>query len=342
MDLTKFYDDLKSELDNGRSPVAAGPALSTPTGELSWRTKANQASQKLSDDCRKHILLDIYCKVIPLDADYVQNNMGVLKGDIDNMLAGKGMTATQYFKSCSDATKAPLVEFVIRTTNNIGKQFLEEANEDLKDAKDNNIDVPAPDAPDIDEDENVTNQLVDIKDDPEYQTFIDILKEKTIKKIVKDVSEIINDKKEDNAMAFDPKPVSERVEMTESTTSVALQYLQKKMITEGVDISGELLDDMMGMAIRESTLNMIDSMFKLPGSDFKSYNSRIKFNKGIVVNESAANYFIEAANEGKSPEEVNKVVDGAKKEMDDKIDQNLKASEVINAAEKGKENKDQK
>lgn len=340
MDLTKYYDDLKSELDNGISPTSSGPSLSTASGEEIWKNKAFRASQELSDKCRKHILVDIYCKIIPLDGDYVANNQGVMKGDIDNMLTSKGMTATQYFKSCSEQTKAPLVEFVIRSTDNIGKQFLEEANETLKDAQENKMDVPTPEVPDIDEDENVKNQLIDIKQDPEYEAFMNKLQEETGNKIVGDITKLLLDKKKDKELSFDPKPVSERVEEMESSTSIGLEYLQKKMIVEGVEAGDELFDEMMGMAIRESTLNIIDSVFKQPNSDFKSFNTMIRRNKGIVINEAASSYFIEAA---KSAAEVEKVIDDANKGKDQSIDSKLTASEVVNAAEeKGKENKDQK
>lgn len=335
MDLTKFYDDLKSELDNDTKPTVAvgGPIapLNSPVGQSEWKAHCNSEANGLIDKCRKHILLDIYCKIIPLDADFVKGNMGMMKSDIDSMLDNKGMTATQYFKSCSTNTnKAPLVEFVLWATNQIGKQFLEEAEEKLKDAKENDLDVPAPDAPDTDAD-NVNDQLVDITDDPEYKTFIDRLKENTERKIVEDVTKIITDKKEEKKMSFNPKPVADIEAEMESTTSQALHYLQKYLMKESVDAD---MDDLMGLAIRESTMNVIDSVFNQPGSDYKSFVSRLRNHNGVVVNESAVSYLIEAA---KTPEEVNQVVNGAKKEMDDKIDKNLKASEVVDATKKNNE-----
>lgn len=339
MDLTKFYDDLKSELNNDdtKPAVVGGPVapLSSPAGQASWKAHCNSEANGLIDKCRKHILLDIYCKIIPLDADFVNGNMGMMKNDIDSMLASKGMSATQYFQSCSNNTnKAPLVEFVLWSTNQIGKKFLEDTNEKLKDAQENGLDVPVPDAPDTDDDD-VRDQLVDIKDDPEYKTFVDRIKENTEKQIVEDVTKIITDKKEEKKMAFDPKPAADIEAEMESTTSQALHYLQKHLMMESVE--GDM-DEMMGLAIRESTMNIIDSVFMQPGSDYKSFTSRLRGHKGVVCNESAISYLVEAA---KSAEEVEQVVDGAKKEMDDKIDQNLKASEVVNA-EKEKDKKEEK
>ena len=73
---------------------------------------------------------------------------------------------------------------------------MEEAKEELKDAQENGEDVVAPTTPDPETDDEIQNQLVDIKDDTEYDSFVDTLKKKTIDKIVSDVTKIINDKKE--------------------------------------------------------------------------------------------------------------------------------------------------
>ena len=48
-------------------------------------------------------------------------------------------------------------------------------------------------------------EIVDAKQDPEYKSFIKTLKEKTMDKIVKDVSNLINAKKDEKNMTFDPK-----------------------------------------------------------------------------------------------------------------------------------------
>ena len=298
--LSQFYDNLKSKLDDG--PMSnpnmmrvggPGSGLNNPLASV-YRTKTVAERDKLSDECCKHILVDVYCHIVPLDADYVLGHQRQMKQDVSSMLANKGMTATQYLTSAYEATHAPLLEFILRSTGNIGRKFMEEATEKMKDAQENDIEVPAPEAPSV-EDEDVEGQLVDIKKDTEYETFVDELKNKTVKKIIKDVTDIINNEKEESDMTFNPKPVSDIEAATESTTSIALDYLQKKLITEGVEIDADLQEEMIGMAIRESTLHQFDVVFNQPRSELKDFASRIKFGRGVLINESAASYFVESA-----------------------------------------------
>lgn len=334
MDLTKFYDDLKSELNQTEKPndTHINPKLlKTQAGSLAWRNLAHKAAKKLTDDCRKHILVDIYCKIIPLDKEFVDGHHGMMKSDIDNMLDNKGMTATQYFQSSHDETKAPLVEFVLRSTDMIGKQFFEEAEEKLNEAKEKGMDIPEPIAPDNPEDDqSINNQLIDIKEDPEYKTFIDKLKEKTINKIVNDISKIITDKKEEEKMTFNSKSISDQEAAVESVVSISLDYFNKKLMKENVESTPEIRDEMMGVAIRESTINILDTVFKQPNSDIKHLIGKIRYNNGVLVNESTSNYFIEAC---KNCVDVNGVVDQAKKEFKDKIDSKLKASDIIDPSD---------
>lgn len=296
--LTRFYDDLKTKLGNDSAPsgetikVSGNPVISSQTpGALVWRNQAAKEREKLEDGCRKHILLDIYCKILPLDQDYIHGHQSQMNNDIDNMLSNKGMTASQYLTSCYESTHAPLVEFLLRSTNNIGRQFMEDANETLKDAQENDVEIPEPKA-DLDSKE-IEDQLVDVKSDSEYETFIDKLKEKTVNKIVSDVTKIINNKKEEKEMTFDPKPTSE-VNTESSTIAVGLDYIERKLIMENVDINPEMQEEMIGMAIREATLNQIDTVFRRPEADFKVFSSRIHFGKGIIINESSANYISES------------------------------------------------
>lgn len=307
--LTQFYDDLKNKLDQpaaqvpnairvGGNPVNG---ISQTPGAVAWRRKALGECDRLKNDCRKHILLDIYCKILPLDDDYVCGHHGQMKSDIDSMLNNKGMDATKYLTSCYEATHAPLVEFILRSTDMIGRQFMEEADETLKDAQKNDLEVPPPEA-DIDSKE-VEDQLVDVKNDSEYETFIDKLKEKTVNKIVNDVSKIINSKKEEKDMTFDPKPEADTSAPTggddapamESTVLAGLNYLEKKLMKEHVEVDPDTQEDMIGMAIREATLNQIDLVFRQPNSDFRSFSSRMNFGRGYVINEAAANYITENA-----------------------------------------------
>lgn len=298
--LTQFYDDLKNRLGQDNTPpsnvmkVGGNPiqGMSQSPGAMAWRKKAACERDKLEDGCRKHILVDMYCKIIPLDDDYIHGHHAQMKGDVDSMLANKGMTASQYLTSCFESTKAPLLEFILRSTKNIGKQFMEDAEETLKDAQENDISVPEPKA-DLDSKE-IEDQLVDVKKDTEYETFVDRLKEKTVNKIVNDVSKIINSKKEEKEMTFDPKPIAEEEAVTESTVSVAINYLNSRLLKENVDVTPEMQENVIGMAIREATLNQLDIVFHQPNSDFRNFSSKMRFGKGNVINESTVTYLTEA------------------------------------------------
>lgn len=301
--LTQFYDELKTKLNSD-------PSASTPTmrvsggmmgnmqhpGAIGFKRKAMSCCNELKDRCAKHIILDIYCRVNPLDSDYVAGNMGQMSADVDSMLCARGMTPSQYLTSCSEATHAPLLEFITRSINNIGKSYLEEADKKLKDAQEQDIPVDDPETPDPETDDEIAGQLVDVKKDSEYENFIDQLKEKTVKKIVSDVSKIIADKKEEKDMTFDPKPISQQEAQTESTVSVALNYLQGKLYKENVQVTPEMRDNMIGMAIREATLNEINACFRQPGTDYLPFATRIRMGKGCVINESSAKIFMESVN----------------------------------------------
>lgn len=299
-DLTRFYDELKNQLNKPAEPspmMRVGGGMmpdSQHPGALAFRQKALDECDKLKEKCCKHMILDIYCHVLPLDADYIHGHHGQMCSDVDNMLASKNMSATQYLTSCSDATKAPLLEFVMRAIDNIGKAFMEKADEELKDAQKQDIEAAPPEAPDPEDDEEVSNQLVDVQKDTEYEDFIDKLKQKTINKIVKDVSKIITDKKEEEDMKFDPKPsIADQEAATESTVSAGINYLQRKVFTEKVSIGPDMQDQIIGMAIREATLNEIDACFNQKGTDYKSFAQRLRMGRGVVINESAAKYLTE-------------------------------------------------
>jgi hypothetical protein len=209
-----------------------------------------------------------------------------MQQDVDSMLAAKGMSGTQYLTSCYEATHAPLLDYLLRAGDGIARSYMMEADETLKDAQQNEISIPDPKTPDAD-DEEVKGQLVDVTKDTEYENFIDKLKEKTVNKIVADVTKIINSKKEDSEMKFDPKPIADQEATTESTVSAGLNYLQAKLFKENVDTTEEMQDEMMGMAIREATLNQLDVCFAQPYCDYRNFKSRLHFDKGYVITESA-------------------------------------------------------
>lgn len=300
--LTQFYDELKQKMNNDSAPasnmmnVKMGPGgFNNSPNAMAWRNKAVSCCNHLKDDCHKHVLLDIYCKILPLDQEFIHGHHGMMKQDIDDMLASKGMSATQYMTSCYESTKAPLLDYIIRSVNGIGRTYMEEADEILKDAQQNDEAIPEPEKPET-EDENIQSQLVDITSDTEYENFVDTLKKKTIDKIVNDVSKIINDKKEEENMTFDTTPVADAEEQFESTTSIAINYMQQKLMKENTEITSDMQNELIGMAIRESTMNQLDVVFKQPEGTFREFASRIRFGKGVLINESAVNYFKESAN----------------------------------------------
>lgn len=330
--LTAFYDQLKQNLNNDEAPssnlmnvkMGTGGFNNSP-GAMAWRNKAVHCCDHLKDHCCKHLLLDIYCKILPLDKEFIDGHHGMMKQDIDSMLANKNMTATQYLTSCYESTNAPLLEFLLRSVNNIGKAYMEEADETLKDAQETGEAIPEPEEPST-EDENIETQLVDVTSDTEYENFVDTLKKKTIDKIVDDISKIITNEKEKNDMTFDTTPIADAEEKMESTTSIALNYIQHKLMKENIDITPEMQNDMMAIAIREATLNQMDIVFKQPAGEFREYVSRIHFGKGILINESAVNYFTENFKDliNDTNKEANDIIkssmDKNKKSFDDMMD----------------------
>lgn len=313
--LTDFYDKLKTDLSKDRPNVNANlmsvgspNGLQLSPGATAWRNQAVKERDKLKEGCCKRILLDIYCKILPLDQEYIDGNQGQMKSDIDSFLTNKNMTAAQYLTSGYEKTNAPLLEFLIRSTDMIGSQFMKEADETLKDAQKNDIKIPPPES-DINNKE-IQNQLVDMDKDMEYKRFMELLKQKTINKIVADVSKVIEDKQEEKEMTFDPKPDA----VTESTVSVGIDYINQKLWKENVEMTESMQEEMIGLAIRESTLNQLDVVFNQPYSELKDFSSRMRFGKGVLINESAITYLKEAATEeiSKRYEPLYKETDGNK------------------------------
>lgn len=280
-ELTSFYNDLNNKMINNKpvSPlmnVKMGPGgLSKSPEALAWRNKAVHCAEHLKDKCKKHILLDIYCKILPLDDDFKCKNHAMLSDDIDSMLDKNGMTPTQYFTSAFESTHAPLLEFIINSTDGIGKEFMEEADEILQDAQENEANIPEPEEPELD-DEKIDASLVDIKSDMEYEGFIDKLKQQTVNRIVNDISDIINDRKEENDMIFNPKGSA----VTESAVGVVLDYIHKKNWNESAE---QFSEENIGMAIREATLFEMNKIFRQPRTSFNEYANRINLGNGYIV-----------------------------------------------------------
>lgn len=300
--LMQFYDDLKAhhgriEHHGPKMMSVGGPNMLHNPGADLWRSKAFKQADCLRNNCHRHFLVDLYCKISPLDKDYIDGHQGQMAQDVDSMLANKGMSATQYLTSCYEATKAPFVQYLLHAGDLAAQQYLKEAEETLKDAQDQGIEVPEPKAPDV-EDKEINDLLVDVKKDTEYEGFVDSLKQKTIKKIVNDVSKLIADKKEEQNMTFDttsPAEKAEQAAQTESVVSVALDYIQGKMIKESIELSEDAYESALGYAIREATLNQFDTVFEQKDGTFNAYSNRINFGHGYVLNEAVAKQFVESA-----------------------------------------------
>lgn len=384
--LNQFYDTLKSELN----PTAPAKTLtyqqratanqlyntSSPK-QLAYRAKAVQECDKFKENCAKRLLLDVYMKVLPFDPGYADSNRGQCQSDVDSMLGDKKMTAQDYFKSAYAETKAPLLEYVIRSISDLGKAYMEVAKEKSDEAADADIELEDP--PETDE-EDADSSIVDIKGDIEYEDFIEKLKKKTVNKIVKDISELINQKREDKEMTFSPEePPAEpsnddlSLESTELGTEGVIGDIKAKLdanrelakkeeeirrkeqekqdmlnrlredeihrnmerdmtdvinsrkwpndkvnnlvnkgvipkqtalaagynmestfmivhnyITESLAKS-QIVDPMdneeiIGLAIRESTLNAIDCCFEMPNSKVEHFRTKIRLGNGVLVN----------------------------------------------------------
>lgn len=302
--LTQMYDMIKG---NVATPVTI--PVGVKNHNMLWRNKCAGNCEELKNKCAKHIILDIYCKVIPADKEYVTGNLGTMKSDIDNMLAVKGMTPIEYLKSCKEATKNPVLEYVLKSIDQIGKSYMEEKDEELKNANENDIELPNPTTPEPEEDKNISDQLVDVTNDMEYDTFVDALKKKTIDKIVNDVTDIINSSKEDKNMQFDTtsepaasddmggmeEPPATEVPTDdvplddikeERTVITCLNQLQKA--AWGKEITEEAFENMLIYAIREATLREMDNTFK-QSDRYNEFATRIRLGKGYVITEAVFN-----------------------------------------------------
>ena len=227
--LVDFYNDLKSQMD----PKAQDTEIQNRSKEV-WRNNMVTKRDNLVDNCAKRIIVDIYHHTLPLDDQYKDCNPEMISDDVGSMLDKKNMTPMQYFKSAYDQTHAPLLEFVIRSLNEIGRQYQEDAMEDLKDKEEKGLPLTAADP----NEDKVDSQLLEIKNDSEYEAFMDALKKKTIDKIVSDVSSLIDDKKESGDMEFNSDETSDsdtEEPKLESVVVNAVNYLaRQKLITEAV------------------------------------------------------------------------------------------------------------
>lgn len=310
-----------------------------------WHKHLNHECDRLKDHCCKHILLDIYCKIIPLDNDYVRTHTRQMQGDINNFLNDKGMDGYQYITSCKEKTNAPLLEYILRSTDNVGKRYVEEVNEEDMENKKHGVSLPPKEA-EADDDDDVDDEIIDVKNDAEYKSFVNTLKKKTMNKIVDDVSTLINNKKDEKNMKFDPQKGAVRKfpksssdpgvkfhaktpdelpeednnakpdkneqddsdyrytpehtkmtlqkirQLTESPLSVCMNWANLQLIKEGIEYTPTLNEELIGLSIREATLNQIDTVFNQPSATLSNFAYKIKSGHGSVMNESAINNLI--------------------------------------------------
>mgnify|MGYP007024724519 CR=1 FL=1 len=286
--LVDFYNDLKSQMD----PKSQDTEIQNRSKEV-WRNNMVTKRDNLVEDCAKRIIIDIYHHTLPLDDQYKDCNQQMVSDDVGSMLDKKNMTPMQYFKSAYEKTHAPLLEFVIRSINEIGRQYQEDATEDMKDKEEKGLPLVAVDP----NEDKVDSQLLEIKGDSEYEAFMDALKQKTINKIVSDVSSLIDDKKETGDMEFNSDDSSNDNEPAlESVVVNAVNYLaRQKLIMEAAveknNFNGENLANIPGSIDRvpfgmptaslddvdiakadTSTMSLVD-----PGKIYKSDNGVLIF-----------------------------------------------------------------
>ena len=294
--LSQYYDMIK----NGEDPsiINSDSSSFTPRihhhihdhDDFDWKNKVMDNYHNLKNDCAKHILVDIYFHSLPLDHDYKCKNMGMIKQDVDKMLQNKDMDATQYLTSCYEKTKAPLLNYIIRSIDEIGKRYLEDASQALANSKNQNGNIDQ--SPEIKnpDNEEVKSQLIDVKKNPEYNMFMKELTDNTKEKIVNDTVGIINAKKEEKKMEFG-KPVENNEVKNESTIVCGMDYLQK-ILWEHADIIESNQEELLGIVIRESTLNQLDVVFKQNGQYVEDFYKKLWKNQGVLINESVKNLFI--------------------------------------------------
>jgi hypothetical protein len=278
--LMQTYDEIKTKYStdaNAAKPITPAQRMAVNTGynysnpqKLAHRNQAVKISEKLKEDCYKDLLLDVYTKILPFDTSFIDAHRGQCLEDIEDYLDDKDATACRYFKSAYNETKAPLLGFIISAVESIGQQYVEAEIEKYKEAEKVGISLAAAEM----EKEMLDSALVDIKEDDEYEDFIDRLKKKTIDKIVKDITALIKEEKDAIAMSFMPK--------NESAFLVSFDYISESFLKEKIELPKDL-DELIGLAIRESTLNVLDCVFQQPGYLLEHFKTKVRLGRGIVI-----------------------------------------------------------
>jgi hypothetical protein len=269
-DLSKGADPVETNLKSGPNvvPVQRTSVMGPSVGQA--RQQINRNCNDYQEDLSKNIVTDIYTKALPFDQEYKDGNKGQIAADIDVFLKGKDTTAFNYIKSACEKTGSPLLEMILKNIHEAVEIYREEAEKE--------IDPKAPAAIPPPVEEALEEPLQDTKDDIEYKTFEDRLKKKLMKKIVDDISEIIDDRKTENNLSFN-------VNKNESCFQHCISFMSEKTLQAGGKF--EATDEVLGLAIRESTLHELDVLFRFDNGDNKMFERRLRASRGILLTEAS-------------------------------------------------------
>ena len=121
--LTQFYDELKQKLNNDETPTTnvtkisttyGGPLSNSPNA-VTWRNKAAMQCNHLKDCCHKQLLLDIYCKILPLDKEFIDGNF--TEDQMRNVILCVIPASTQYKNDMRYKTLCQKVSEALNITN---------------------------------------------------------------------------------------------------------------------------------------------------------------------------------------------------------------------------------
>lgn len=286
-----------------------------------WRQKINHHCDKLKNRCCKHFILDIYCRTVPLDHDYVCKNKRMLSDDIDIFLDKKKMSPLEYLTAAKDETKAPLLQHLLDESDMLTHDYYEKAYKEMTENEKRGIKVKV-NEPTVEDQAELDRSLVDTTEDSEYKQFVQTLKEKTRDKIIKDVTNLIEAKDADKDLEFKPgegdkpnkkmqneleqkakakaraefRPEEEKDEKVkeESVLLQCMDFGSKKFLKEEIEMTPELNEQMIGLAIRESTLCNIDKVFKMRNhaEELQKLSTNLFLDKGFVFNKENLNKLI--------------------------------------------------
>ena len=359
-----------------------------------WREKLNKHCDDYKDKFCRHILVDLYCKIIPLDHDYVCKHQHRMASDIDDFLANKKMTSYQYLTAAKENTKAPLIDFILREADRAAKQYYEACCKEMNENCKKGIKLDPKKAKD--DKKSLQEATERIRKDSEVQLSVDRLAEKT-KKAVKDgvegaivdnkdqynkendkqnkndknkslintslkdqigqtenqvkkeseeftidqlneqikndtKKELVNEyatfiketkDKQENKLDFKKDAVpskegkdlqeemrqerkeqkikeeqeeamkNQKKEKQESVISLCLDYASKELITENVEMTPWLNEQLIGIAIREATLSQFDRTFGFTKDPTKNLQTKLFLNQSPLMNKETIKSLIQ-------------------------------------------------